>query len=232
MKKIPKWLLVDSVFHLLMLAGFFLSFNHDYFFIAALVGLTLPIILKEINPSGIYDDFIRHQSRKASQWAIIFLLVYLPFSQMLMDSAAGAAVNSSSVMQLPLILVVVIRFLTFTGGFWDGKPAARILLIIFGLFWSVFIVLSDWGQWESVLFEIGAISLPFIICGILANRFPFIVGILCCIGAVLSLFFFNLHRGLTGDTEYWVVFLMIPVPLFFTGITLLQSFLGWKREAE
>ena len=194
----------------------------------SIISILVPDILRELGLLGDMDEFQLAASRRAGQHAYIFAGLFIGMILVFLYGGFITEVHSWEIFALTLLLIFVVKYTSYFFQFWDKRKAAFRLLIIIGIFWLVFVLLSGVVKEKgisAVLFvEILAFPLAFIILAITSLKIPKISGVVCFLLAAISMtLFFYRFKSVTVKLHlsYFAFFSLITLPLVIAGLSLL-----------
>jgi hypothetical protein len=193
-----------------------------YFALFAAVAAFLPDLLRLAGYLRDIDEFQAEVAGNAARAAVAVAAVYLALMYAAADTLLQDPESQQSAWLIAFALILATRYLVYVVSYWNPRLAALRVLFAFGGFWAAFIALSEWGSWTAMAIEALVVVVPFAVAGLLARRFPRVVGWGCLALAVGAIVFFNLHRMLQGDLGAFTVFVLIPVPLATIGAGLIR----------
>jgi hypothetical protein len=202
-----------------------------FFAIGAAFAAFLPDVLRLLDVLRDIDEFQAEASGRASRLALVSGSFYMATVFALTATGAVEAEAHRDAWLIGLTLVLTVRYVAYAMMFWNARRGAPKVLIAFGLFWLVFVVLSEWGSWIPLAIEAAAVVGPFAAGAALVVRFPKSVGAGSVLLAIGAFVFFGMYRLFVGDLTALVVFILIPMPLASVGIGLLCRS-EQKKETE
>ena len=120
--------------------------------------------------------------------------------------------------------MLIVYYASYCLSFWDARKAVSRVLLAFGLFWLVFVVLSHASEPMSLLIEGLAFPGPFILCAILCKWWPRLVGLVLLGVSVWVIFFFNmLAIGETDPDRVFQNVFMIALAAYGEPVALPQA---------
>ncbi len=213
---------VQIVAGTLFVAGVALGLSVEpLLFILAAVGAFMPDLLRCIGILRDFDGFQNLAATAAARLAVILSGFYVAIVTVAAASGRIPEERVRDVLLTVFILLSVTRFVAYQVRFWNPLKAAPRIFIVFGAFWSVFVALSEFGNWTALLLETLVVVAPFAAGAVLVRRFPRVVGSICLVLSVGAFVFFNLHRLFVGNLGALIVFLLIPSPLIVVGVGML-----------
>lgn len=210
------WSWIDLAAYGLIVAGLFLGLGYHVGLLALVaLGAFGPDLLRELDLLKDRDELQRHTAAVAGQRA--FLLGGLLLVAMIIALSWGQAAPPPEAQPLLIVLMwmMVIYLFTYAFSYWDVRRAATVVLLVFGLFWLAFVLLSHGTEPMTALMEGLTVPLPFLLGAWLANRWPRAVGATLVALSVFALFFFDIV------TDQLLVGLLVPLPLAVVGLALL-----------
>lgn len=166
-------------------------------------------LLRELGVLKDLDEFQTLVSRRAALHA--YIAAGLALTAIVLLARWNGLPEGSRPSDVVLTLMVVVYYLSYVTRFWDGRKAGTRILLAFGAFWLVFVVLSEMGRWPALLLELLAVPLPLIVAVFLGRRFPRVTGAVLLALAVFHLVFFNLWRFRAGSLFVLIMLVLPPV---------------------
>lgn len=213
---------VPAVSIALIAAGLVLGATAGMGFLALFgLGAFGPALLREAGLLRDEDEFQRAAHARAARraWLTtgIFLTVVIAAREWGHAHLEHDATPASGV----LAVLSVTYFLSAATSFWGARTAAFRILMAFGLFWLVFVVLSHWGT--LALAPEAALTLPFFALAFAARRWPRPAGALLLLVGLAAIPFFRLQR-IAGEqsASALMVFVVFVLPLLFCGWSLVS----------
>jgi hypothetical protein len=167
------------------------------------------------------DEFQREASRTAGYRAYLaaglFVSVCLAVAQRgLTNLDSGLALSVSQI----LILLIVVWLLSALFGYWGARKATSRILLAFGSFWLLFIVLSHLREPGALLME-ALVAAPFFVLAWTAQRWPRATGAVLVLFGVFIFFAFDMYEAFTSRENAFHVILLMFLPLMASGLALL-----------
>jgi hypothetical protein len=198
---------------------------HPAFLLLAALGAFGPALLRETGLLRDQDEFQRQAAASAAGHGylagglfVTAVLVARGWSRgMAPDPEAGTWLMALSVM-------LAARFLSYAARFWDARKAAFRILVGFGTFWLLFVVLSHGSEPLSLAMEALVVPVPFFALAFLSRRFPRASGAILLALVAGGAWFFGVFRH-RPDGRYPAVLpvvLFLLLPLAFVAIALLR----------
>jgi hypothetical protein len=184
-------------------------------------GVFGPGALREVGVLNDQDEFQREASRAAGYRAYLaaglFVSVWLAVAQRgtaNLDSELAMAVS------MILILLIVVWLLSALFGYWDAKKATSGILLAFGSFWLLFVVLSHMAE-PGMLFMEALVVVPFFGLAWTVHRWPRATGAALVLFGLFVFFAFDLYEAFQSRMNAWPVILTMFLPLMACGLALL-----------
>ena len=179
-----------------------------------------PSLLRASGLLNDRDEFEQDAARRAGQHAYlaggVFLCAVVVVRTWGTRTFGGDAFSASTVLAVMVITYLMSRLV----GFWGPEGAAFRVLLVFGLFWLAFVVLSHPGL--AMLPEL-LVALPFFVLAFTSRRWPRSSGVVLLLLAAFAFFFFRLQRALGGDQGAWMVIVALVAPLLAMGVGLIAA---------
>ena len=184
------------------------------------LGAVGPALLREVGILRDQDEFQRQASLRAGLRAYLiggaFLTIVIAVKQWHHANLDHDAYSASGV----LAVLVVSYFLGSVTSFWGARNAAFRILLAFGTFWLVFVLLSHEGVADLIE---AALAMPFFALAFASRRWPRVSGVLVLAAGVGATMLFRLDRMFSAsDNSSLFVFVVFVLPLVFCGWTLLS----------
>jgi len=217
---------VGIVAVLLVFAGFFLAVTvHIVFFAVLAVGAFGPGLLRQLGFIRDLDECQKRASVEAAHRAFIAAGLFLTAVIVARNWGKLSLGDDLVPASLVLALVLVVYAVSYCLSFWDPRQAAFLVLLSFGVFWLVFVVLSHGNEPGPLFAEAGLVAVPFILAAFLAKRWPRVIGLLLLAAGIAAIFFFHLipPAGATPERMFGKigVIILLPLPLALMGLALL-----------
>jgi hypothetical protein len=218
---------VGTVAGALTVTGLLLATTVDMrFLVLAALGTFGPGVLRELHWLHDQDEFQRQAARRAGYHA------YLAGGIAAVLVIAGVQAGSVEIAGLALAaaLVLAVMWLTWLFSclldFFGPQRAASRTLVVFGVFWLMFVVLSHLKNLGSLPAE-GLVVLPFFVLAWATGRWPRVAGVALLLVAAATIVLFGwLHSG-DLDHEHLLIraltFVIFEVPLLASGLALLRT---------
>lgn len=198
---------------------------HPAFFLLAALGAFGPTLLREAGLLRDQDETQREASASASAHG--YLAGGLFVTAVLVAkgwSREDAPDPEAELWLMALGVMLGARFLSYAGRYWDAQRAAFRILVGFGTFWLLFVLLSHGNEPTALAMEALVVPVPVFLLAWLSRRFPRLSGaaLLVLVGA--GAWFFGVFRQ-RPDGRYLVVLpvvLFLLLPLACAGVGLLR----------
>jgi hypothetical protein len=213
----------------MVLGGFLLTAVSWWFLLLTGLGTFGPGILRELGWLRDKDEFQREATHRAGYHA--FLIAGLvAFGLEAFFRTGGSIEHPHRLTSFFLALVWFTWFFSSLLAYWGAQKTAGRTLIVFGVVWLLFTIVSnlgpEWSGWAALLLH-PLLALPFFALAWLSRRWPRVTGIIL-LG--LSLCFFQFFgwsdKGLEGVVSD--IFILFIGPLLASGLALL----GVRKETE
>lgn len=195
----------------------------------ALAGLGFfgPGLLRELGLLADRDEYQLLKARTAGHHAylasgilLLALLIVRGWSTLNFDAAGPAGINL-------FVWMLLVYFLSYVFQYWGPRRAATRILITFGSFWLVFVLLSHGAEGGMALLMELLVPLPFFVLALAARRWPRVSGALLVALALFAFQRFGLARVFQGEEHRLFALLLVFLPILASGLGLLFS-----REAR
>lgn len=232
----PGGSLVAAIALLLVVAGLLLGTTvHIGFLILMALGAFGPGVLRQIGLLADLDEFQKEAVANSGLRAYLATGILLMVASIAGNWSHLSLGNDQVPASTVVVVMLVVYYSSYCLSFLDTRKAVSRILLVFGLFWLAFVVLSHAREPLSILGEALVVPGPFILGGILCRHWPLPVGLLLVAASAWSIFFF--HMIPSGGTSFHealeksaFTFLLIPLPLTVAGVALITS--GLKRGAD
>jgi hypothetical protein len=211
-----------------ILAGAILGFVLSYWFLLLVpVGAFLPGILRRLRLLRDADEFVL-AAQNAAGW-IAFCVSTSAAILFFVLKRTGVALGGTETDRL--LVVAVLGFTAYAScylfKFWDGRKAARYLLLVLGIAWGVFVVLSEWNNPGAMAMEGLVVVLPPFALVALGRFFPRVAGWVALSAAILAAVHFDAYDFSKGSGIF--VFSALVLPLIVAGSGFLTRI---KEESQ
>jgi len=210
----PLWLFV-TLFALPIVVKFFISLFQQYGAVHGVSGL-LQVLWRGILPARKIDErqnAIGNFSSHVAFYVWLAVMVTIIFSKFISKGENPTTIWYTLLMTPLLVRLYTSFFMTY-GGYRGGR---FIIYSIVGIV-LVFVLLSHGLSLESVVEALPFLLVPALL--VWAMRYPRVTGVLLCILALLSVYFF--HGWHNFDLYLRIMmFALIPVPIFIGGIAIM-----------
>jgi hypothetical protein len=183
-----------------------------------------PSLLREVGLLRDRDEFQRQAARRAGHHAYLFGGALLAAVTIARQAGTQNLDHDAFPASMALAALVVVYLLSYVTSFWGAQKAATRVLLAFGTFWLVFIVLSH-GPLPNPEW---AVALPFFALALAGRRWPRATGGVVLLAAAAAAVLFRLDRALRLDAGAIAVSLLLLLPLLHCGVALL----GCGRERD
>jgi hypothetical protein len=203
-----------------------LIFSSWFFLLALIAFMFFPILYA----SGLIDQLDRRHLeiyRQSAFFSYVVIGIFLAVVIISTKVSPGSVSSRSIIMYLTVLLVssfllaaVVQRFHSLLFG--------RLLCLVVGIFWLLFIILSGVGSEHWLIFlvmESLAVVLPVLLALVFSWRIPFLSGIFLIAAGTFHLFFFNAHESL-------IVITLLPLPEWIAGYLFIYESRSMKRVED
>jgi hypothetical protein len=207
----------------LVVVGGLLAVTVDMVFVVVFgAGVFGPGVLREVGLLDDQDEFQREAARTAGYRAYLaaglVLVVWLAVVRRGTPSIEG---DLAMTVTMALLLLIVVWLLSSLLAFWGPVRATSTILLAFGSFWLLFILLSHVSEPGNLLIEI-LVAAPFFILAWAARRWPRPAGAILVLVGAFAFFAFDMHEAFQSRMNAWPVILTMFVPLMACGIALLR----------
>lgn len=192
------------------------------FFTLVALGAFGPGILRELGWLRDQDEFQRRAAHRAGYHAYLagglvalLLVAYVRSGERQIEHPE----------ELTTLLLVVLWFTWLFSSvlaYWGAQRAASRILIAFGSFWLLFVVLSHLTEPIALLME-ALVPAPFFLLAWLSLRWPRVAGALLLAAALFAFVFFGMDLSMIDRPGRAITFVLLVVPLLGCGIALLRA---------
>lgn len=216
---------------LMVFLGILLSVTVDMrFMLLTGLGAFGPGILRELGVLKDQDEFARMATYRAGYYASLFAGIVAVILIAVLKAGSVDLEHESLALAIILSTIWLVSIFSVIHKFWGVQKAVFRILIVFGSFWWVFIILSHIKEPMTFLME-SLLVVPFFLLAWLSKNWPRIAGGLIIVVAIIC---FVLFRIITSDPELLLqkvlVFVMFICPLLVAGVSLL--FAGNNENQE
>ncbi|MCF7808867.1 MAG: hypothetical protein K9N38_10150 [Candidatus Marinimicrobia bacterium] len=216
------WSSVGFYAGLTVFVGILLSVTVDMgFMLLAGLGAFGPGILREFGVLKDQDEFARMATYRAGYYASLFAGIVAVILISILKAGSVDLEHESLALAIILATIWLVSIFSVIHKFWGVQKAVFRILVIFGSFWWVFIILSHIKEPLTFLME-SLLVLPFFILAYASKHWPRTAGALIIIAGITCFFLF---RIITDDPELILqkvlVFIMFICPLVVAGVSLL-----------
>jgi hypothetical protein len=206
---------------LLAVAGLVLGATVDMaWLILFALGVFGPALLRETGLLRDRDEFQREAALRAGYRAYLAGGLFLAVVVIARSWGVRNLDHDQFSASTALVVLLLVYLLSHLTSFWGARKAAFRVLLVFGLFWLAFVVLSHRGI--EMLME-ALVPLPMIVLALTSLRWPRVSGAILVALAIYGFFFLNLQRAFEGNPGALMVILLLLMPLLFSGIALLGA---------
>jgi len=195
----------------------------------ALAGLGFfgPGLLRELGLLADRDEYQLLQARTAGHHAylasgilLLALLIVQGWSTLSFEAEGLAGINL-------FVWMLLVYFLSYVFQYWGAQRAALRVLLTFGSFWLVFVLLSHGAEGGLALLMELLVPLPFFLLALASRRWPRASGGLLVALALFAFWRFGLARVFQGEEHRLFALLLVFLPILASGLGLL-----FGREAR
>jgi hypothetical protein len=198
---------------------------HPAFFVLAALGAFGPSLLREAGLLSDHDEFQRDASASAASHGYLAGGLFVTAVLVAKGWSRGDAPDPEAELWLMALGVMLgARFLSYAGRFWDAQRAAFRVLVGFGTFWLLFVLLSHAAEPAALAMEALVVPVPFFVLAFLSRRYPRASGAVLLVLVGAGAWFFGVFRP-RPDGRYLVVLpvvLFLLLPLACAGVGLLR----------
>jgi len=198
---------------------------HPAFLLAAALGAFGPALLREAGLLRDEDEFQRQAAASAASHAYLAGGLFVTAVLVAKGWNRGNAPDPEAEIWLMALSVMLgARFLSYAARFWDAQKAAFRILVGFGTFWLLFVLLSHGSEPAALAMEALVVPVPFFLLAFLSRRLPRTSGALLLVLVAAGAWFFGVFRH-RPDGRYLAVIpvvLFLLLPLALTGVGLLR----------
>jgi len=214
---------------LLVVAGISLQEAWPPAILLIAIGAFLPGLLREVG-LGRGDEFQVEVARRSGQWAyllggstLVLMTLLRPWERIPDPELAGVFV-----LRITLLVMILTYFLVSLVGYWGIRRAVSRLLLVFGGFWLLFVILSHLTEPVALLME-SVVAVPLLVLAWLCRRYPRTSGGILTIIALVMFWSFGIWRAFTDRPDAFFVLVTLVLPVFVAGLLLL---VGQSEETE
>ena len=196
----------------------------------ALVGLGTfgPGVLRELGWLRDKDEWQLRAAQRAGYHAFLVAGLVAFCLVAVFRSGDREIKDSQELATLFLVLMWCTWFFSSLFAFWGAQKTAVRVLLAFGGFWWLFIIMSNNDSFVGFLMH-SLVVLPFFALALVARRWPRVAGVLLIVATGFFVYFFGWYkRGHTGEVTQAITMIMFLGPLLSSGVALL----GVGREEE
>ncbi len=193
---------------------------HKGWMVLAAAGLFGPGILRQLRLLRDRDELQLRLIHEAGYRAFLAAGVLL-FAIIIANGWNNLNLDDLQV-QAPVLLSVMLMvfFLSYLFEFWGAVKASFRVLLTFGSFWLLFVILSHAREPVAMAME-ALVPLPLILLAFAVRRWSRATGVLLLTLAFFVFFFFHLWRGFTDFPGLLYTLVLLWLPLLACGIALL-----------
>lgn len=189
----------------------------------ALAGLGFfgPGLLRELGLLADRDEYQLLKARTAGHHAylasgilLLVMLIVRGWSTLNFEAEGLAGINLFAWMLL-------VYFLSYVFQYWGAQRAALRILLTFGSFWLVFVLLSHGAEGGLGLLMELLVPLPFFVLALSSRRWPRVSGALLVALALFAFQRFDLARVFRGEEHRLFALLLVFLPILASGLGLL-----------
>lgn len=205
---------------------------HPYFYLIAGLGLFGPGLLRELSILNDQDDFQRASSRKAGNMAFLItgFILLLVICLKTAGKFQGVGGKPFELWSGILCIGLGIYCSVYLSQFWGGKKAALRLLVISGVIWTVFIVLSEWRDPIGLLLEFALVPFPLFLAVLLGIKWHRYVPLLLIPLSIFYLLYFHLYSISIQQWGKLIVIIFLVLPPFIAGILFIHEGIEEKKH--
>ena len=208
---------------LLVMAGIFLQEAWPPAVLLIAAGAFLPGLLREVGLAR-GDEFQVEVARRSGQWAyllggstLVLMTLLRPWERIPDPELAGVFV-----LRITLLVMILTYFLVSLVGYWGIRRAVSRLLLVFGGFWLLFVILSHLTEPVALLME-SVVAVPLLVLAWLCRRYPRTSGGILTIIALVMFWSFGIWRAFTDRPDAFFVLVTLVLPVFVAGLLLLTG---------
>ena len=198
---------------------------HPGFLLLAALGAFGPALLREAGLLRDQDEFERQAAASAAGHGYLAGGLFVTAVLVARGWRRGLAPDpEAEVWLMALSVMLAARFLSYAVRFWDARKAAFRILLGFGTFWLLFVVLSHAGEPGPLAVEALVVPVPFLLLAFLSRRAPRATGGVLLALVIVAGWFFGVfrHRPDGGSRVALPVVLFLLLPLALVGVGLLR----------
>jgi len=205
----------------LVIAGAFLT-SVSWGFLA-LVGLGTfgPGILRELGWLNDKDEWQQRAAQRAGYHAFLVAGLVAFCLVGFFRSGDHQIKDPQELTTLFLVLMWTTWFFSSLFAYWGAQKTAVRVLLVYGAFWWLFVILSDNGGLVGFLMQ-SLLVLPFFGLAMVARRWPRPAGLLLVLATAAFIYFFGWYKvGNSGVVNQAVTMILFLGPLLSSGMALL-----------
>jgi hypothetical protein len=207
----------------LVVAGSILAATVDMVYLVLFaVGVFGPGVLRELGVLDDQDEFQRQSAIAAGSRSYLVVGIVATLAVALMRRGERSIEGEALTVFMLLLLLVCTWFFSTLVSFWGARRAVSRILVAFGTFWLVFVVLSHITEPIALLIEL-VVAAPFFVLAWTAGRWPRATGAVLVVVALFAFFAFDMYEAFTERSGAGVVIVLLFLPLVACGIALLRS---------
>lgn len=201
--------------------------THKSWLALAGLGFFGPGLLRELGLLADRDEYQLLKARTAGHHAylasgilLLVLLIVQGWTTLSFEAEGPPAIAL-------LVWMLLVYFLSYLFQYWGPRRAATRVLLTFGSFWLIFVLLSHAREGGIGLLMELLVPLPFFALALAGRRWPRVSGGLLVALALFAFLRFNLERVVQGEEHRLFALLLVFVPILASGLGLL-----FGREAR
>ena len=211
----------EMVSVLLVAAGLVLGATVDMtWWVLFAAGAFGPPLLREAGLLRDQDEFQRLAARRAGHRAYLAGGLFLCLVTIAKQAGTQNLDHNDFPAAAALTVMVMTYFLSYVMSFWGAQRAAFRILVAFGSFWAVFVLLSEG---PAGLVTEGLLALPFFLLAFTSGRWPRVTGAVLVAAAAAAYWFLRIGRVFSGNVSVLFTGLLFVLPLAACGIALLRQ---------
>lgn len=228
--KIRQNSLVQLIAAFLFIISSFLAVScYPFLIVIAALAAFLPDILRVFGLLKDNDELHEAAASYAARIALAVLVLYAAVLFTNSDKGLLLPERQRDAWLIAFILAVTVRFIVHAIFYWDVRAAAPRIFLVFGGFWFLFSILSNWGSWLAMLIQASVSAGPLILCALFVRRHPYIIGTVSLGASIVLFMFINVYRLFLGNLGSLTVFILMVLPLLSVGTGL---FIRYEEDED
>jgi hypothetical protein len=195
----------------------------------AAVGAFGPGLLREFGVLRDRDEYQVQAARRAGYRAYLIGGSATAAVITLLHLQEGPPRFPAELVTFLLVVLWMTWMFDYVMSYWGPRKTAQRVLLAFGGFWLLFVVLSAFGEADSFLEVLGGLGMgalivsPFFIGAFAATRWPRPTGVLLLVASAFGLYMFGPRPGpIDWSTQLFTTTVLI-VPVLVSGLGLVRD---------